>query len=521
MTTKKKPAPKKGSAGKAASAKTTAATTKQPQMMTVTMAGTPTKNAIAPPERVSIEVLLPSSDTGLSPIADEEVISFSNIGRFRPAKVKQDQAARRMAELGFKIVAISPYSISVEGTPALFTKTFGTELEVRSIDRVQTGRPMREKAFFAPAAGAPWQPPTALEGVVERAYVQPPAIYFESALPPKVNYFHLNVPADVAMLTRASKVHQKGITGKGVRVVMIDSGFFNHKFYQSRGFKATVMLGPGATNVKQDENGHGGAEAANVFSTAPGVTFTMIKQGNNSTAAFKAAVALKPDIITCSWGFDLVDESSPTRQHLPSVPNTLKALEMEVAHAVASGICVVFSAGNGHVSFPGMHPDVISAGGVFVDPNQALIASNYASAFDSKPYPGRHVPDVCGLVGMQPQAIYIMLPLQPGCEIDTELASGKAFPNGDETQKGDGWSAISGTSAAAPQLAGICALLKQKKPSLTPQQIKQALMASARDCPTGVANDASNEGVALKATPGVDGATGHGLVDAAAAVEII
>src|SRR5205085_8297084 len=145
-----------------------------------------------------------------------------------------------------------------------------------------------------------------------------------------------------------------------------------------------------------------------------------------------------------------------------------------VANAIAMGITVVFSAGNGHAGFPGQHPDVISAGGVFVDADGSMQASNYASSFDSQIFPGRHVPDVCGLVGMQPQAIYIMLPLQPKCEIDQELSSGGAFPNGDETKPGDGWSAISGTSAAAPQIAGICALLKQKNPSLAPHDIKQA-----------------------------------------------
>jgi len=493
---------------------------KKSEPLTVATYGKPSKSAIPPAAHVSMEVLLCPSQGSLSPISAAEKISFSNVSNFRPAKAKQDQAASRLTDLGFRIVAASPYSLSVEGPPSLFTKTFGTNLEVRSIDRVQSARPIREKAYYAPTEGASWEPPTELKDFIERAYIQPPAIYFESAIPPKVNYFHLNVPSDVSMLTQASKVHQGGINGKGVKVVMIDSGFFNHKYYQSHGFKATVMLGPGATNVKKDDNGHGSAEAANVFATAPGVTFTMIKQGDNSTAAFKAAVALKPDIITCSWGFDLVDPNSPIRKHLTAVPNTLKALELEVAHAVAIGICVVFSAGNGHVSFPGMHPDVISAGGVFVDQNLDLTASDYASAFDSKPFPGRHVPDVCGLVGMQPQAIYIMLPLQPGCEIDTELASGKPFPNGDQTKKSDGWSAISGTSAAAPQLAGICALLKQKRPSITPQEIKQALLASARDCTHGRANDASNEGNALKATAGIDGATGHGLVDAAGAVAL-
>lgn len=487
---------------------------------TVTMFGKPSSK-VTSPDKVSIEVLLTPSESGLSAVSATENINFRNIESFRPANATRDQAAARLTEIGFKVVAVSPYSISLEGPPALFTKTFGTDLEVRSIPQIQNSFAMSEKAFFAPAPGAVWQPPSALSNVIERAYIQPPAIYFESALPPKVNYFHLNVPGDVAMLTRASEAHQQGMTGKGVKVVMIDTGFFQHKFYKSHGFNAQVMLGPGATNVNDDEEGHGTAEAANVFATAPGVSFIMIKSGPNSTAAFKTAVSFKPDIITCSWGFDLVTPNTPNRQHLTSVPGNLRALELEVARAVSNGITVVFSSGNGHVGFPGMHPDVISVGGVFVDQNQNLTASDYASAFDSKPFPGRHVPDFCGLVGMQPQAIYIMLPLQPGCQIDNDLGNGSSFPDGDETLPGDGWSAISGTSAAAPQVAGICALLKQKNPSLTPLQIKQALMASARDCTEGVANDASGEGIPVKASAGVDGATGHGLVDAAAALKLV
>jgi len=520
MATKKRQATKKAGGKARAAASRKGGKPEEDAAVVMSTAGA-TAGAIPLPANVSVEVLLQPSETGLSPIMASERVSFSNVDKFRPAKANQDRAITRLAELGFRIVAVSPYSISVEGPPDLFTKTFGTELQVRSVPRVQSTRALREKAFYAPAEGATWEPPGELRDLVERAYIQPPAIYFESALPPKVNYFHLNVPSDVAMLTRASEVHQRGVTGKGVKVVMIDSGFFNHKYYQSRGLKATVMLGPGASNVKKDDNGHGSAMAANVFATAPGVTFTMIKQGDNSTAAFKAAIDLRPDIITCSWGFDLVDSASATRKHLTAIPNTFKTLELEVARAVAEGICVVFSAGNGHVAFPGMHPDVISVGGVFVDKAEELTASNYASAFDSKPYPGRHVPDVCGLVGMKPGAVYIMLPLQPACDIDKKVAAGGAFPGGDETQANDGWSAISGTSSSAPQVAGICALLKQKNPGLRPQAIKQALLASAVDCPRGEANDASNEFVALQATAGLDGATGFGLVDAAAAFDLV
>jgi subtilisin family serine protease len=216
----------------------------------------------------------------------------------------------------------------------------------------------------------------------------------------------------------------------------------------------------------------------------------------------------------------LVD-GSPNRTHLPGIPGELKSLELEVAHAVSKGICVVCASGNGQVSFPGMHPDVISAGGIFITPNLKMGASDLASAFDSRPYPGRHVPDLCGLVGMRPHGVYIMLPVQPGCVLDQEFAAAGPFPGGDMTGAGDGWIAASGTSSAAPQIAGVCALLKQKKSSLTPQDMKQALIAGATDCAFGTSNPESNQGVALKAGLGADGATGHGMVNAAASIGLV
>jgi subtilisin family serine protease len=107
-----------------------------------------------------------------------------------------------------------------------------------------------------------------------------------------------------------------------------------------------------------------------------------------------------------------------------------------------------------------------------------------------------------------------MLPLQAGSEIDRAVTK-NPFPDG--TKPDDGWACISGTSAAAPQLAGVCALLKQKNPGLKPDEVKQVLRRTARDVLTGTANAASNEGTALAAGPGTDGATGDGLVDAFAA----
>src|SRR5688500_16951558 len=141
-----------------------------------------------------------------------------------------------------------------------------------------------------------------------------------------------------------------------------------------------------------------------------------------------------------------------------------------------------------------------------MNPDETLQASNYSSGFPSAIYPGRSAPDVCGLVGMRPKAIYIMLPLQPGDEIDVGNAGG-AHPNGDQTLNNDGWAAFSGTSAAAPQLAGAAAIVKQACPKLTPAQVRQVLMKSARDVTTGTCDQG------FAAGPGFDQATGAGLVD--------
>jgi subtilisin family serine protease len=122
---------------------------------------------------------------------------------------------------------------------------------------------------------------------------------------------------------------------------------------------------------------------------------------------------------------------------------------------------------------------------------------------------------------MQPEAAYIMLPVESNAEIDRVGASDKDdFGNAkdpDGTKPKDGWATFSGTSAAAPQLAGVCALLLQKNPGLTPAEVKAVLRRTCRDVINGTANDASNEGVPVTAGTGTDGATGTGLVDAFAA----
>ena len=303
---------------------------------------------------------------------------------------------------------------------------------------------------------------------------------------------------------------------------MIDSGFAHgHPYFQRMGYNSSVVLASGATDPDLDGNGHGTGESANLLAIAPDVNFIGVKLDNESNPfggaslleGFQEAISHSPDIISVSLGFDLVSTVLPGRKHLTTLPNSLVALEAEIEAAVANGTTVVFSAGNGHVAFPGMMPNVISAGGTFVDEDGSMQASDYASGFTSKIYAGRHVPDFSGLVGLAANhADYIMLPIQPNCEIDQDNS------NHDGTSATDGWGVFSGTSASAPQLAGVCALLKQQNPGLTPNEIKNVLRLAAIDVTQGVANAASNEGTAAQAGPGPDNATGSGLVDAFAAL---
>lgn len=454
----------------------------------------------------------PRSIGGTSLFEAGGAINSSNVTAFFSDGAVIQNAVVRLQEAGFQVLQVTATTINIAGPPAAYEQVFGTQLAAEERTVLLGDGSETSKTFVNPVSstlpGLIDTSGSAFSDVLEGIAIEQPVIYFENAFPPPAKYWHLDVPADVSLGLNADLAHRAGTTGRGVNVVMVDTGWYRHPFFTQRGYRSSpVVLAPGTANPDADEHGHGTGESANIFAAAPDVRFTMVKQSPvNATAAFNAAVALAPQIISCSWGFDI--ENGP-------LGAAQQALAAAVATAVASGIVVVFSAGNGQFGFPGAHPDVISAGGTFMNPDGSMTASNYASGFASNVYPGRNVPDVTGLVGMLPKAIYIMLPLQAGDTIDTTNAGG-THPNGDETAPNDGWGAFSGTSAAAPQIAGVCALLKQACPKLTPADIKDILKKTARDVTTGSCNP--RPGMGHNATAGPDLATGHGLVDAQRAV---
>jgi subtilisin family serine protease len=450
--------------------------------------------------------------------ASEEPIRADQVTDFLSEADLVEEAAARLSNAGFQILQTSPLTINIAGPPTLYESYFSTNLLADERDVLRPG--VREgTALFVDAADTdisglidPSHSPAS--DVLEGVAIEEPAFRFQvSADPPLLDsYWHLDVPNQVAELLRADAAHELGYLGTGVRLVMVDSGWESHPYFAARGLSGSVVLGPGAARAGKDENGHGTGESANAFAVAPGISFTMVKANFiNSVGAFNAAVALSPaaQIISNSWGYSV---------ERPPLSAIHQALAASVAFAVASGIVVVFSAGNGHYGFPAQHPDVIAAGGVFIDEEDAMRASDYASGFASKVYPGRNVPDVCGLVGMRPRAIYLALPVPAGCELDADLANdGATHPDGDETAVDDGWAVFSGTSAACPQVAGICALLRQVDPDLSPAAMRDLLARTATDVTQGRASASTG---APAAGPGPDLATGSGLANALEAVTV-
>ena len=361
------------------------------------------------------------------------------------------------------------------------------------------------------------EPPQALKHISEGVAIAQPPELFESALAPIASidpnaYRYFYVPDDVAVMLRAARVHRLGGTGRDIVVAMIDSGHYAHPFFNWHGYRVlSTLLGPGQSNPGDDLLGHGTGESANIFAAAPDIRLRPIKGLLDTVGDFNVAMAStpKPHIITNSWGYNVDDRTwAKLKEDDEPLYDYLRLLEATIVYAIADGIVVCFSCGNGTKrGFPGSHLDVISVGGVHVNyPDLSLEASSYASSFASKLYPGRHCPDICGLtgdaakIGTATRAPSVMLPVQPGSSLDAITPSTGA--------NDDGWGLFSGTSAACPQVAGVAALLLEKKPGMSPSEVKQKLMKSARDVKAGTSGTGETAG------PGTDDATGAGLVDA-------
>ena len=163
-------------------------------------------------------------------------------------------------------------------------------------------------------------------------------------------------------------------------------------------------------------------------------------------AAIEAAVADGMNVINFSGG---EPEIEPSRD--------IVALALDAA--AAAGVVPVVAAGNdyndvgaGSVSSPGNSEGAITVGAVDIGGSPARRTHADFSSVGPTTISLRLKPDVAA----------------PGVDVLSSISGG-------------GWTALSGTSMAAPHVAGAAALLHQRHPGWTVPQIKSALVQSGTD----------------------------------------
>lgn len=451
--------------------------------------------------------MVPKTKEAASITVDLSEITPQTAKLFAPDRGRAATALRASFGLGIAGKMTRNFSIDSKVPQENFKQIFAADL----VDRP---RPASEHNVKSSAAATHVSSdrelavPDSLKDTIAFAYIPtPPEFFATTAVAPKVSLYHLSL-ADVVAALKAGHCHRRGWTGRGIRVVMADSGFAAHPYFDRHGYNITRVHTPETEHPMIDGSGHGTGESANVLAVAPDVHLIGVKHDDYSAMALETSLEQKPHISTHSWGWDVDVHSKDDLKHdNPNLFNELRDVESIVNDAIDDGVVMIFSAGNGHHAFPGSMPHVISAGGTTVNADESLEASSYASSFASQLYPGRQVPDFCGVVGEfrdpGPMKGHIMLPVPDGSKREGD--------NMPANKSKKGWGIFSGTSAAAPQLAGVAALLLSADPDLTPEQIKSILASTAIDVTRGTT------ALGDAAAPGHDAATGAGFVDARAA----
>ncbi len=309
---------------------------------------------------------------------------------------------------------------------------------------------------------------------------------------------------DQLKLLKVPSLWAKGVTGKGSLICSFDTGVEGtHEALQSkwRGNKATLSASwfskDTPDSLPSDNIGHGthtmgimvGSTPTDSFGVAPGaewISAGVVDQGRTMTMtladileAFQWALNPDgntntfedvPDVILNSWG----------------VPKGLFApcddkFNGVIAACEAAGIVTIFAAGNeGPDPMSMRYPadlaisplNTFSVGAV----DNFKVVANFSS----------RGPSSCDERSVKPEVV------APGMTIRSSY-------------KGGGYFIMSGSSMAAPYVAGIVALLRQSYPNASVEEIKNAILYSAED---------------LGAT-GEDNNYGYGLVDAEKALELL
>jgi hypothetical protein len=277
-----------------------------------------------------------------------------------------------------------------------------------------------------------------------------------------------------------------------------------------------IAVDQGPYNDSDTSSGHGthvaGIVAADnsdgqVLGVAPGAD--LIGYGGGDAVFIFGALTAYDDMLTHreawhirvannSWGssFRLFDPNEPINQ------------ATKAAHD--AGIVVVFAAGNETTEMSinpySVAPWVISVGAGTINHQRASFSSGGLEYDDSTLGPlaatdEQHVAFSGDRIGLYHPSV-----TAPGVAIVSTATTGVAV-----TAAPGGTASADGTSMASPHVAGVVALLLQKRPSLTPDEVKLALQATAT-----LMRDSADT---TRVQPFWQ--SGYGYVDAKAAVDFV
>jgi serine protease AprX len=280
-------------------------------------------------------------------------------------------------------------------------------------------------------------------------------------------------------LLHLDKVHDMGITGKGVTVAVIDTGIYPHEDYKDRiiGWQDMVNGRP----TPYDDNGHGthcsglvagnGHMAGGHFQgAAPEANLVGVK-----VLSGEGGGAMSDVIRGIEWAIE-----NKERYNIRVLSMSLGAPAMQkekydlVAKAVAkaydAGIVPVVAAGNSGPFLETIGSPAISSKaftvGAYDDKNTPDMADDTMAFFSSRgPTTADRTikPDIAS----------------PGVNLVSTRSPGSAIDHENIPRYGDDYILLSGTSMATPVMAGVAADIIQANPNLTPAQVISLVRSTA------------------------------------------
>lgn len=280
--------------------------------------------------------------------------------------------------------------------------------------------------------------------------------------------------------------NQTTLTGKGVKIAIIDTGIYPHSDLAGRitDFRDYVN----ERTEPYDDNGHGTHCAGDVAGNGAASNFKYMGPAPEAELVGVKVLdkmgsgSLETVMLGVDWCIQYNERNSNNRIDIISMSlgSTAQNYGMEnedpmvfmVEKAWEAGIVVCVAAGNegpesNTIASPGISDKVITVG-----------------AYDDRSTVDRLDDDVASFSSRGPTIYGVTKPdiLAPGVNI-ISLRSPNSYL--DKIQKSarveNDYFSLSGTSMATPICAGIIALMKQYNPAYTPDDIKKKLMFGAKD----------------------------------------